>query len=80
MPDSRAAGARPQTLKSLRRSLNGEVANRMSTIRRASFSNFGALGGGVAVAEQQQVDLAGGIAVALDRRSAVLAAAPAARS
>ena len=41
MPDSAAGGHRPQTLKSARRSLNGEVANRMSTSRRASFSNFG---------------------------------------
>jgi hypothetical protein len=52
MPDSAAAGARPQTLKSALRDLNGSTAKRMSTSRRAS-----RFGGRVSVAEDEQVDL-----------------------
>ena len=40
MPDSRAAGTRPQTLKSRRRSLKGEVENSTASSRRESASNF----------------------------------------
>src|SRR3954447_6038051 len=41
MPDSAAGGHSAQTLKSLRRSLYGEVENRISVSRRASRSNLG---------------------------------------
>src|SRR5205085_8917511 len=40
MPDCAADGQRPHTLKSLRRSLNGEVAKSTSISRRPSFSNL----------------------------------------
>ena len=67
MPDSADAGLSPQMLKSALRDLNGSNANRISTSRRASFSNFGRFGGGVAVAENEQVHLAGRIAVVQQR-------------
>ena len=59
-PTRAAAGTSPQTLKSRRRSLNGEVANRTSSSRRASALELAALGRRVAVAEDQQVHLVGG--------------------
>jgi hypothetical protein len=40
MPDSRLAGTSPHTLKSLRRSLNGDVAKRTASSRFESASNF----------------------------------------
>src|SRR5262245_54142851 len=40
IPDSFAAGQRPQTLKSFRRSLNGEVSKRTVTSRFASVANL----------------------------------------
>ena len=40
IPDSSAGGQSPQTLKSARRSLNGDTENRISVSRRASFSNL----------------------------------------
>ena len=40
MPDRAAGGHRPYTLKSSRRSLNGEVEKSTSIRRRASFSNL----------------------------------------
>ena len=40
MPDSSEGGQSAQTLKSPRRSLNGETAKSISVSRRASFSNL----------------------------------------
>ena len=40
IPDSSAGGQSPHTLKSARRSLNGETEKRISASRRASFSNL----------------------------------------
>ncbi len=45
-----------QTLKWRRFSLNGEVANKTSVMRRASASNFFASAGGVTIAENQKID------------------------
>ena len=56
-PDCAAAGDSPQTLMSLLRSLYGDVANSTSINFRASRSNFGRSASGVAVAENQQIEL-----------------------
>ena len=58
MPDSAAGGHSPQTLKSGLRSLKGEVANRMSDQPPRVLLELRPLGRGVAVAEDQEVDLA----------------------
>ena len=66
MPDCADGGQSPQTLKSLRRDLNGSTAKSAADRRRACGRNSRALRGGVAVAEQQQIDLRLRLAVLLD--------------
>ena len=67
MPDSAAAGQSPQTLRSLCRLWNGSTAKRIAISRRASLLALAALGGRVAVAEDQEVELVGRVAGALQR-------------
>ena len=67
MPDSAAAGQRPQTLRSVRRLLERldreEDRHQPAGVALA----LPALGGGVTVAQDQEVELVGGIAGALQR-------------
>ena len=67
MPDSAAAGQSPQTLKSARRLLNGSVGEEDLHQPARVGLELAALGRGVAVAEDQEVDLVGRVARALQR-------------
>ena len=66
MPDSLASGQSPQTLKSPRCSLNGEVRKRISVRRLASLLELPPLGRGVAVPQDEEVDLPRRVAALLE--------------